>query len=703
MNPSGYCARKGGYGRTSFSGGKHSQPGHVCAGVPGKRGSFPQGKSRCHGQRSLSLRAPQHHPAPVRAPAQDDINQAFSLLRTHPQRALDAAEVLLDRYSTQPSLSIRVVQLKARALIQLNKTGDCIALINALETTVQSDKGLLITKARALQARGCLHEALSLFQHLYENHRASNKDHKTHGLGLGRLLQHMGGADNLARALAIFTRLRRRAAGGRANTPCDDRDIELTLGRHLQLMGGPDNLQQALAIFTRLHSQTTRGRGNTCADDKDIELALGRHLELMGGTDNLEKALAIYTKLRTWCAGGRTNTPCDDKTIELTLGRLLQRIGGADNLEQASAIFSRLRTRAAAGRANTPCDDKDIELTLGRHLQLMGGPDNLQKALAIFTRLRSRSAAGRVNTPCNNKEIELALGRHLQLTGGPDNLQQALAIFTRLRTRTARGRKNTPCNDKEIELALGRHLELMGGPDHLQQALAILTRLRTLTAGRQNTPCNDKDIELSLGRLLQLMGGEKNLEKALAIFTRLRTQAALGKENTPCEDPEIEMAVASLFVEMHMWSEFDELRLETRRFPGFQLHLCRSLRNFHELLEARRLSFRHLRLLGQATKSAVLAIEVSGFMNASCLSQLAHCVRLLACFPELLLQKRGLRLKEVRNLGTAAKFLFDMANALAPCRPELEKQQDWRARERDLLTQLSQQQTARHLQPALMP
>ena len=32
--------------------------------------------------------------------------------------------------------------------------------------------------------------------------------------------------------------LRKQAAGGLADTPCNDKNIELTLGRHLQLQGG---------------------------------------------------------------------------------------------------------------------------------------------------------------------------------------------------------------------------------------------------------------------------------------------------------------------------------------------------------------------------------------------------------------------------------------------------------------------------------
>ena len=103
-------------------------------------------------------------------------------------------------------------------MFQLNKIDDCIAFINSLETRVRNDKGLLMTKARALQAKGCFNEALPLFQHLYVNHQLAYKDHKAHGLGLGRLLQLMGGADNLEKALAIFTQLRTRTAAGRMNS-----------------------------------------------------------------------------------------------------------------------------------------------------------------------------------------------------------------------------------------------------------------------------------------------------------------------------------------------------------------------------------------------------------------------------------------------------------------------------------------------------
>ena len=515
MNPPGYCARRGGSGPASSFPGQQRQPGRSSASASDKRGSFTRG--RCYSKRSLRQRPPQHGLVKARALEPDDIGRAFGSLRTHPRRALDAADMWLDKYGTQPSLYIQVVQLKARALIQLNKIDNCIAFINALEPQVRNDKGVLMTKARALQNKGCLREALPLFQHLYADHAAAYKDHKTYALGLGR------------------------------------------------------------------------------------------HLQLLGGAGNLKKAQAIYTRLRTRTAAGRENTPCDDKDIELALGRCLQLLGGADNLEKALAIYTRLRTRAAGGRENTPCNDKDIELTLGRCFELMGGTHSLQQALTIFTRLRLRAAGGRVNTPCNDKDIELTLARLLRLMGGEQNREQVWAIYTRLRHRTAGGLPNSLCNDKDIELAL-----------------------------------------------------------------------------------------AGFLIDMEMWSQFDELRIEARHFPGFEPHLCLSVRHFRQLLGTPGISPAHVRLLGRALKSAVLAVEVGGLMNASCLSQLAHCVRLLSFFPKVWLQEGGIQHKQMRGLRTAAKFLFDTASKIAPWRRGPDKDQDWRVREQELLTLLSQQ-TARKL------
>ena len=322
----------------------------------------------------------------------------------------------------------------------------------------------------------------------------------------------------------------------------------------------------------------------------------------------------------------------------------------------------------------------------------MEGRDNLEKALTILTQLRARTAGGRVNTPCDNKEIELALGRLFQIMGGEDNMEKALAIYTRLRTQAAGGHTNTPCNDKDIELTLGRHLQLMGGADNLEKALGIFTWLRRRAAGEQdNTPCDDKDVELALGTVFQVMGGPDNQQEALAIFTRLRMRAAAGRANTPCDDKDIELALAALLVEQKNWPAFDALRLEVRHFPGFEPHLCLSIRHFSELLKTPGLSPGQSRRLGQAIRSGVLATEKSGFMNASCISQLAHCVRLLSYWPDVLLQKRGIQHQDVRRLRTAAKFLFNTAEMIAPCRQLMAKDQRWRTKEQELLALLSRQ------------
>ena len=207
--------------------------------------------------------------------------------------------------------------------------------------------------------------------------------------------------------------------------------------------------------------------------------------------------------------------------------------------------------------------------------------------------------------------------------------------------------------------------------------------------GQPDTPCNDKDIELTLGRHLQLMGGADNLEQALAIFTRLRSRAAQGQENTPCNDPEIELTLAGHFTEWEMWPEFDALRLETRHFPGFESHLSLSVRNFRELVKNPRMFPAHSRLLGKALRYAALAVEDSGFMNPSCISQLGHCLRLLSYWPHVLLHKRAITPERVRPLRAAAQFLFEAASEIAPCRQWLEKDQRWREREQQLLALLS--------------
>ena len=567
------------------------------------------------------------------------IGDSFRLLATNPQRALESAEILLGRYSKKTAHYVHVADLKTRALLQLHRTDDCLAFISSLQKEIQSDKRFLMSKGRALQTQGRFSEALSIFQHLYTAHRTTKREHKVHGLALGRLLHATGGAANLEQALAIYTQLRSQAAQGRENTPCDDQDIELTLGRHLQIMGGAHNLQKALAIYTRLRTQAARGRATPFCDDKAIELALAIHLQIMGGTGNLAESLTILTRLRAHAAGGQANRPCNDKEIELPLGRVLQTIGGNDNLKQALTIFTRLRTKAAGGKLDTPCDDKEIELALGRLLQIMGGARNQEQALAIFTRLRTKAARGKLDTPCDNKDIELTLGRQLQLIGGKHNLEKAQAIFTRLRTQAAGGQANTPCDDKDIELSLGRLLQIMGGQNNLEKARAIFTRLRAQAAGGQaNTPCDDTEIELALARLLQLTDSTDNLKQALAIYTQLRTRAAKEKVHTPCDVKETELGLGSCFIAMGRWQQFDELQLEKRQFSGFEPQLLLSLRFFSETLGVVNISPEHLTLLGKALSHAALAAEISAGSNASCLSQLAHCFRLLSCWPPTMLR-----------------------------------------------------------------
>ena len=64
----------------------------------------------------------------------------------------------------------------------------------------------------------------------------------------------------------------------------------------------------------------------------------------------------------------------------------------------------------------------------------------------------------------------------------------------------------------------------------------------------------------------------------------------------------------------------------------------------------------------------------------------------------LLLSARGIQHKDVRGLSTAAKFLFDTADGIAPSRQRLEKDQRWRAQEQELRALLSRQQPARSRQ-----
>ncbi|WP_230460100.1 hypothetical protein, partial [Sansalvadorimonas verongulae] len=83
---------------------------------------------------------------------------------------LDEVEALLKKYEGDPRQYIRVVQLKARSLCLLENFDGCIGYVNSLSEDLQSNKGVMMTKGRALQARGRLMEALPLFEHLYEKY-----------------------------------------------------------------------------------------------------------------------------------------------------------------------------------------------------------------------------------------------------------------------------------------------------------------------------------------------------------------------------------------------------------------------------------------------------------------------------------------------------------------------------------------------------
>ncbi|MTI12558.1 hypothetical protein [Sansalvadorimonas verongulae] len=249
---------------------------------------------------------------------------------------------------------------------------------------------------------------------------------------------------------------------------------------------------------------------------------------------------------------------------------------------------------------------------------------------------------------------------------------------------------NTPCDDKEIELTLGKHLQIMGGADNLKTALDIFTQLRTRAAGGQvNTPCDDREIELALGIHHHVMGGADNLKTAQDIFVRLRTQAARGKANTPCEDKEIELCLAAIFIDTEAWEQFDGLQLDKQLYSGFDTFLCLSIRYFQELMSVEKILPEHLTLLGKAFNWAAFAVESSGGIDASCLSQLAHCFRFLSAWPQPGLQILGIEEKKAYEFKQTALLLFGLANKLEPHRQEMKKAELWRERERQLLAQMT--------------
>ncbi|MTI12024.1 hypothetical protein E1189_03010 [Sansalvadorimonas verongulae] len=73
----------------------------------------------------------------------------------------------------------------------------------------------------------------------------------------------------MKKALEIFTQLRTLAARGQVNTPCNDKEVELALGRLLEAMGGSENMKKALHIYTRLRTRAAWGPG--CAPGQPVD------------------------------------------------------------------------------------------------------------------------------------------------------------------------------------------------------------------------------------------------------------------------------------------------------------------------------------------------------------------------------------------------------------------------------------------------
>ncbi|WP_196221039.1 hypothetical protein, partial [Sansalvadorimonas verongulae] len=176
-----------------------------------------------------------------------------------------------------------------------------------------------------------------------------------------------------------------------------------------------------------------------------------------------------------------------------------------------------------------------------------------------------------------------------------------------------------------------------------------------------------------------------NLKAALDIFNRLRTRATGGRVNIRSDDKEIELGLASIFIDTEEWEKFDELQLGRPLLSGFETCLCLSLRYFQELMNAEKILPKHSILLGKAFNWAALALEGCGGTNASCLSQLGHCFRLLSFWPKLRLQELGIEEEKEQEFRRTSELLFGLASDLEPHRQELKKDDQWRQKERKLL------------------
>ncbi|WP_230459974.1 hypothetical protein, partial [Sansalvadorimonas verongulae] len=121
-----------------------------------KQGSPASGSANNSERRQLPQRCSQHYPAQSHVKTYPDIDNAFTLLKTNPKSALDEAETLFKKYEGDSQRYARVVQLKARSLFLLENFKGCIEYVESLSRGLQNNKGVMMAKGRALQARGHL-------------------------------------------------------------------------------------------------------------------------------------------------------------------------------------------------------------------------------------------------------------------------------------------------------------------------------------------------------------------------------------------------------------------------------------------------------------------------------------------------------------------------------------------------------------------
>ena len=289
------------------------------------------------------------------------------------------------------------------ALAVLTEVRQCLV---ASPDTPCDDPEVEVALARCLQAQGGqghLHRALNILTLLRQKKAGNRPDTPCNDIkieiALAMVLQDLGGK-NLQASYTIWSNLHQK-------TP-HNREIALGLAISLNKLATPDRKKEALERLTAIRRRAAGNRVDTACDDRAIELALAKVLRGIGGQHNREQALDILLRLRQQVAG-EPDTPCGDKAIEVALGKYWEEEGGRDSEHKALAIFTELRKRAAGNRVGIPCHDKDIEIALAHLLVNMGQKDDLQKALAIFTRLRSLYGRKDQRTPCDSQDVELPL------------------------------------------------------------------------------------------------------------------------------------------------------------------------------------------------------------------------------------------------------------------------------------------------------